>query len=140
MFKKAFAIILSGILLSTIFGAPSASAKATDAARQASEVKAKVQNIGVGERSRVEVKLRDDSKVKGYVSAAGEDTFTITDSKTGAARTLNYADVAKVSKAGGSSMRKNILIGVAVAAGAVVAIIFAREALCDGGAQDRGIC
>ncbi len=139
MFKKAFAIILSGILLSTIFGAPSASAKDADSTRQVSAVKAKVQNIGVGERARVEVKMRDDSKVKGYVSAAGEDTFTVTDSKTGAARTLNYADVAKVSKPG-SSTRKTIIISAAVAAGVVVAIIFARESLCDGGAQSRGIC
>jgi hypothetical protein len=140
LFKKTFAIILSGILLSAIFGAPSASAKAADPARQASEVKAKVEKVGVGSDSRVEVKLRDDSKVKGYVSAAGEDSFTVTDSKTGAARTFNYSEVAKVSKAGGSSTRKNILIGAAVAAGVVVAIIFAREALCDGGAQSRGIC
>ena len=139
MFKKAFAIILSGILLSTIFGAQSASAKAADSARRVSEVKEKVQDIGVGERARVEVKLRDDSKVKGYVSAADENSFTVTDSKTGAARTLNYTDVAKVSKSG-SSTRRNIIIGAAVAAGVVVAIIFAREALCDGGAQSRGFC
>ena len=135
MFKKAFAVILSGILLSAFFGS---SAKAADAAGQASEVKAQVQKIGAG--ARVEVKLRDESKVKGRVGAAGEESFTVTDSKTGAARTFDYADVARVSKSGGSSTRKKILIGAAIAAGVVVGIIFAREALCDGGAQDRGIC
>jgi preprotein translocase subunit SecF len=140
LFKKAFAIILSGILLSTIFGAQTAEARAADPAEQASEVRAKVQKMGVGADARVEVKLRDDSKVKGYVSAANEESFTVTDSKTGAARTFDYAEVSRVNKAGGSSTRKKILIGAAVAAGVIVGIIFAREALCDGGAQDRGIC
>jgi hypothetical protein len=140
LFKKAFSIILSGILLSAIFGAQSSSAKGADPARRATEVKAKVQKIGVGSDARVEVKLRDDSKVKGYLSAAGEDSFTVTDTKTGSARTLNYAEVSSVSKSGGSSTRKKILIGAAVAAGVIVGIIFAREALCDGGAQTRGIC
>ena len=141
MLNKSFSVMLSAVLLLTgIFGLRTADAKAADPSRQASEVKAKVQKAGVGSDARVEVKLRDDSKVKGHVSAAGEDSFTVTDSKTGAARTFNYSEVAKVSKAGGSSTRKNILIGAAVAAGVVVAIIFARAALCDGGAQSRGIC
>jgi hypothetical protein len=48
--------------------------------------------------------------------------------------------VSSVRKAGGSSSTKKILIGAAVAAGVIVGIFFAREALCDGGAQSRGFC
>ncbi len=140
MFKKTFSFILSGILISAIFGSQTASAKTVDAARQAADARAKVQKMGTGSQARVEVKLRDDSKVKGYVTAADEETFSVTDSKTGASRTFNYAEVSKVSKSGGSSMRKKILIGAAVAAGVVVGIVLSRELLCDGGAQDRGIC
>ena len=140
MFKKAFSFILSGILISAFYGPQAAEAKTVDAARQASEAKSKVQKLGVGTGSRVEVRLRDDSKVKGYVSAADEETFSVTDSKTGESRKIYYTAVSKVSKSGGSSTRKKILIGAAVAAGVVVGIIFAREALCDGGAQTRGFC
>ncbi|HEU4593544.1 MAG TPA: hypothetical protein VFS10_00145 [Pyrinomonadaceae bacterium] len=138
MFKKTFSIMLCGILISAILGSQTASAKTTDAARQASEARAKVQQLGTA--SRAEVKLRDGSKFKGHVTASDEDSFTVTDSKTGAARTFNYAEVSSVKKAGGSSSTKKILIGAAVAAGVIVGIIFAREALCDGGAQDRGFC
>jgi preprotein translocase subunit SecF len=140
LFKKAFSFILSGILLSALLGPQTADAKTFDAARQAAEARAKVQKIGTGADARVEVKLRDDSKVKGYVTASDEETFSVTDSKTGESRKIYYTAVSKVSKSGGSSTRKKILIGAAVAAGVVVGIIFAREALCDGGAQDRGIC
>lgn len=140
MLKKTFSLVLAGILLSAIFGFQTTSAKAGTAAQQAAEARAKVLRIGVGSKSRVEVKLRDDSKVKGYVSASSDDSFTVTDSKTGASRTIAYADVAKVNKSGGSSMRKRILIGAVVAAGVIAGIIVARAALCDGGAQDRGIC
>jgi hypothetical protein len=140
LFKKAFSFILSGILLSAFFGAQTADAKTVGAARQAAEAKSKVQKMGVGADARVEVRLRDDSKVKGYVSASDEETFSVTDSKTGESRKIYYTDVSKLSKSGGSSTRRNILIGAAVAAGVVVAIIFAREALCDGGAQSRGFC
>jgi hypothetical protein len=140
LFKKTFSIMLSGILLSAIFGSPAASAKGADPARQESEARAKVRQLGVGTDARAEVKLRDGSKFKGHVTSSDADSFTVTDSKTGASRTFNYADVSSVKKFSGSSSTKKILIGAAVAAGVIVGIFFAREALCDGGAQSRGFC
>jgi hypothetical protein len=44
-------------------------------------VRLKVQKIGVGTEARVEVKMRDKTKLKGYLSATGQDNFTVTDSK-----------------------------------------------------------
>ncbi len=43
-------------------------------------------------RPAVEVKLRDTAKLKGYISDAGDDSFTVTDSKTGSSETVAYAD------------------------------------------------
>jgi len=142
LLKKTFSLVLSGILLSAIFGFQTTSAKAGKTAeQQAAEARAKVLRMGVGSKSRVEVKLRDDSQVKGYVSAASDESFTVTDSKTGASRTIAYADVAKVKKSGGGlSTRAKLIIGAAAAAGAVITWIIVKPALCDGGAQTRGIC
>ncbi|HEX9919653.1 MAG TPA: hypothetical protein VGA87_10825 [Pyrinomonadaceae bacterium] len=97
--------------------------------------------LGIGERARVEVKLRDDSRLKGYVSAAGADSFTVTDAKTGASTVLAYRDVAQVKKPGnGLSTMTKVLIGGAVAAGLIVTWQIVKPALCDGGAQHRGPC
>jgi hypothetical protein len=134
-------MILSGILISAIFGSQGVSAKTGTAAQQAAEARAKVLRMGVGAKSRVEVKLRDDSKLKGYVSEARDDSFTVTDSKTGASQTVSYTDVSQVKKSGGGlSTRSKLLIGAAAAAGAIVTWIIVKPALCDGGAQTRGIC
>jgi hypothetical protein len=47
------------------------------------------------------IRLKDGARLSGSVGAAGEDTFTMTDSKAGQPRTVAYADVARVKKAGG---------------------------------------
>ncbi|MDQ5846081.1 MAG: hypothetical protein M3539_12400 [Acidobacteriota bacterium] len=72
---------------------------------------------------RVTVKLNDGAKLKGYISAAGEDSFTLTDSKTGQTRTLAYSDVAQVKKPGGFSLAAKIGIGLGIAVG-VLAILY----------------
>jgi len=60
-----------------------------------------------------EVKLRDKTKLKGYVSEAGEDSFVIVDEKTDATSTLAYAQVQQV-KGNNLSKAAEIAIGVGV--------------------------
>jgi hypothetical protein len=81
------------------------------------------------------VRLQDGTRLKGSVSAAGEDTFTITDSKTGAPRTVAYADVARVKEPGGGlSTRAWLIIGAAAVAAVIVGSEVIYPVLCDGGA------
>ncbi|HEX8851853.1 MAG TPA: hypothetical protein VF754_00120 [Pyrinomonadaceae bacterium] len=139
--KRILAITLVGALWPALFGVSSAAAKDIEEAQMAEKARARVARIGVGRDARVEVKLRDKTKLKGYVSDAGADSFTVMDSKTGASRTLAYADVAQVSKQGnGLSTRTKAIIGAAVATGVVVTWLIVKPALCDGGAQQRGPC
>ena len=89
------------------------------------KVKAKVQKRGIGENSRVKVKLMNGAEVKGYVSKIEETSFTVTDKKTGQTTTVLYADVQKIQGPGLSNGNK-ILIGIGVgvvAFGIVVGII-----------------
>ncbi|HEY0005950.1 MAG TPA: hypothetical protein VGB17_14305 [Pyrinomonadaceae bacterium] len=95
---------------------------------------------GLGRDARVEVRLRDRTKLKGYISASGDDSFTLTDSKTGTSQTLAYTNVEGVKKQGGGlSTRTWVIIGAAAAAAVIVGMI-AKPAFCDGGAQDRFPC
>jgi hypothetical protein len=104
-------------------------------AEKAAKARATVQKIGVGEKARVEVKLRDNTKLKGYVSAAGEDSFAVTDAKTGATTTVAYADAAQVKKQGGGlSPTTWAILGGAAAAAIIVTKVVIYPVLCDGGA------
>ena len=133
MFAKTLAMILSVAILFTAFGAQAAAAKEAQTPEQA---RAKVRQIGTGSKARVEVKLRDKTKLKGYVSAAdSQDSFTVTDPKTGASHTVAYSDVEKVNKPGGGlSTRGWVILGAAATAAVVVGVTVLYPVLCDGGA------
>ena len=134
MFKKIFATTLSGILFSLTCGVQPTGAQTINNV-EAGQVRAKVQSIGAGPKARVEVKLRNKTKVKGYVSGSGSDSFTVINSQSGSAETVAYADVAEVKKSGGGlkTLTWIILAGVAVTAVVVGATVI-RPAVCDGGA------
>ncbi|MBA2703673.1 MAG: hypothetical protein H0U60_07460 [Blastocatellia bacterium] len=138
MSKRIFAILISIVVLTGTFGLQAASGQSATYDAQASKARAKVESLG--NNARVEVKLRDQTKVKGNVSAISADSFTVSDSKTGTTTTVAYNEVDEVKKPGGGlSTRGWIIIGAA-AAGAVVTWIIVKPAFCDGGAQTRGIC
>lgn len=136
MLRRMLSIILTGLMLSA--AAVSAGAKNLNEAapaEKAAKARAAVQKLGVGEKARVEVRLRDNTKLKGYVSASGEDSFTVTDAKTGAATTVAYAEAAQVKKQGGGlSPTAWAIIGGAAAAAVVVTKFVIYPVLCDGGA------
>lgn len=135
MLRRALAIMVSGILWGSTIGYQPVRAQSQDATRSAEETRAAVQKLGAGAQRRVEVKLQDGTKLKGSISAAGEETFTITDAKTGAPRTVAYADVAQVKKPGGGlSPRGWIIIGAAAAAAVIIGVTVVEPILCDGGA------
>jgi small nuclear ribonucleoprotein (snRNP)-like protein len=140
MFRRAFAIMLSGVLLVTAFGFQPALAQTGNETQALEKVRASVQKIGLGRNARVEVKLRDNTQLKGYISAADQDSFTVIDSKTGSTRTVSYADSSSVKKAGSGLSAKTWIILGAAAVGAAVTWVIIKPALCDGGAQTRGPC
>ena len=96
MFKKFMSGVLSCLLIQMTAQVESLSAR-TQADKQAlfaEKVKTGVAQLGVGEDARVAVKLRDKTKLEGYVSEVREDSFDITDLKTGVPTTVAYPDVA----------------------------------------------
>jgi len=92
----------------------------------AEKIKAEVERRGTGEKSRVKVRLRDKTELKGYISQIDASSFQVTEEKTGKVMTLGYADVEKV---GGRGMSRNtktvIFIGVGIAAAGIILGILA---------------
>ena len=139
MFRRTFAMMLAGMLLITAFGLQHAGAQSTS--DQATEqIRTKVQKIGVGTNAKVEVKLRDNTKMKGYISESNQDSFTVFDKLSGSSKTVSYADTSSVKKAGGGISTKTWIILGATVVGAAVTWAVVKPVLCDGGAQTRGPC
>lgn len=114
MFKKILSVVLVGFLLS-VAGARVAYAGTREEkqTRFAEKLKEGIAKLGTGEDARIEVKLRNKTKLKGYVSEAGSDSFVIVNKKTNATSTVTYAQVAQV-KGNNLSRPVEIALGVGV--------------------------
>ena len=114
MFKKVLSLALVGFVFSVVgVRLAYAGSKEEKATRFAAKVKDGISKLGTGAEARIEVKLRDKTKLKGYVSEAGEESFIIVDEKTGATSTVTYAQVKQV-KGNNLSRAAEIAIGVGV--------------------------
>jgi hypothetical protein len=114
MFKKVLCLVLVGFLLGVAGVRPAyAGAREEKETRLAEKVKKGISKLGTGAAARVEVKLRDKTKLKGYVSEAGEDSFVIVDEKTSAISRVPYSQVQQV-KGNNLSTAAKIAIGVGI--------------------------
>jgi len=101
-----------------------------DPVPQAEKIKMKVAKMGTGEKAKAKIKLRSGEKLKGYISSAGENDFTLTDKKTGQSKTIAYSDVDEIKKPGLSQgMKIAIIIGIAVVATAAILAIIVVHSL-----------
>lgn len=138
MIKKQFAIALSIMITAVSFGLPATARAQTSAGVE--KVRAKVQVLSASKDSQVEVKFHDKTKVKGYIVAVEPVSFTLKDPKDGRLQSISYSEVDSVSKASNGVSTKTWLILSGVAAGAVTTWLIVKPAVCDGGAQTRGVC
>ena len=138
MIKRHLAVTLSVIITALSFGLPAtATAQSTV---EIEKIRARVQTLSTSKDSQVEVKFRDRTKIKGYIGSVEPLSFTLRNPKDGTSQSITYSEVDSVSKAGGGISTKTWLILGGVAAGAVTTWLVVKPAVCDGGAQTRGIC
>jgi len=120
--KRLLTMMVACLVVSAVSVRPvAASANAEKEIRLAGKVKLGIQKLGSGSDTRVEVKLRDKTRLKGYISEISENEFVMTDLKTGASNRVAYADVKQV-KGNNLSTGAKIAIGVSVAAGLILLI------------------
>ena len=137
MIRKHIAIALSVIITALSLAPPTPVSAQTDADEK---VRAKVQILSASRDSQVEVKFRDKTKIKGYITAVEPVSFTLRDGKNGTSQSIAYSEVDSVSKASGGVSTKTWLIIGGVAAGVATTWLIVKPAVCDGGAQTRGVC
>ena len=123
MLKSHLSLLVAAGLLLGAVSQPVVALQKGSQLPQVEQVKSKIARMGIGAKAKATIKLKDGTKVKGYVAQTGEDDFVMRDRKTDAPTTIRYADVLKVEENRGHSTARNIAIGVAVGVGAVLAII-----------------
>lgn len=138
MIKRHLAITLSVIVTVISFGLPATATAQTNTGSD--KIRAKVQTLATSKDSQVEVKFHDQTKLKGYIESVDPVSFNLRDPKDGKSQSIAYSEVESVSKAGSGISTKTWLILGGVAAGAVTTWLIVKPAVCDGGAQTRGIC
>ena len=135
--KKHLAVALSVIITALSFSPAIATAQST---AEIEKIRARVQTLFTSKNSQVEVKFRDHTKIKGYIESVEPVSFKLRNPKDGTSQSITYSEVESISKASGGVSTKTWLILGGVAAGAVTTWLVVKPAVCDGGAQTRGIC
>ena len=118
MWKKIASLaIVAALLLALCSVSVSASPKNEPDAKSVEKVHTAIAKFGTGPAARVEVKLRDQTKLKGYIDQVADDHFVVVDDKTGAATRVAYPQVKQVKG-------NNLSTGAKIAIGVVAFIAF----------------
>jgi len=117
MLRKSLVLSLIVLVLNAFGGNAllAQTQKDVQTAEAVQKVKDKISKIGTGEKSKVRVEMIDKRVVKGFVSAVDNDSFTLTDKKSGATTKIDYTQVKRLNRSGVSA-------GVKIAAIAVLAV------------------
>ncbi len=121
MLKKYLVIVLIGLLAA----APPvwAKSKAGKEAQQAEKIKTAILKLGTGPDARVNLKLRDKTKVAGYIRAAGAESFVVVDAATETATSVPYPNVTQV-KGNNLSTGAKVAIVLGITAAVLALLLF----------------
>ena len=95
------------------------------------KIKAGIIKLGIGQSSTVNLRLRNKTKLAGYISEIGDDSFVVTELESGRRTKVEYPDVIQI-KGNNLTTRTKVIIGVAIAVGVAITLYMVRGALCDG--------
>ncbi len=121
--KKYMTLLVASVLVFASVSLPVAAKQGDTQTSTFEKVRIKIAKLGVGEKAKATVFLKDGSKKKGYIAQAGDDDFVLRDRNTDTPTTIRYLDVTKVDSNRGHSTARNLGIGIAVGVGAVLAVV-----------------
>ena len=84
-------------------------------------------------KTKVVVRLRSGAKLKGYITKREDDSFDLTNYKSGRTASVAYREVAEVKPLRGMSKAAKYALGIGFAAGIVVLVLTRSR-------RDSGIC
>ena len=124
---KVLSLIFAVLLMQVGFVRPVvAGTNAEKEAKFAEKVKDGIAKLGTGTEAQVKIKLKDKTKLKGYISEAGADSFTVIDADTGVTTSVDYS---QVKQAKGNNLSKNVILVITLAAifAVLIAVIAAGD-------------
>lgn len=120
---KIAVVVLVALFLSLGYPSPALAGSSPEKeARFAQKVQTEIAKLGTGPNARVDLKLRDKTKLKGYISEAGAESFVVIDDKTGSATTITYPQVKQVR---GNNLATGWKIAIGIGIFIAVALILA---------------
>lgn len=124
MFKKYLTLILTILVLNLSFSAVAfADTKIEKEAKFVEKVKTNIAKLGTGTQAKVEVKLKNGTKLKGYISQINDDNFVVKDVNTGAETIVPYPQTKQV-KGNNLNTGVKIAIGIGIGVGATILILY----------------
>lgn len=109
--KKTLSLLLAGLVLN-LFLLHSSTLAGSNEEKHAAKVKTGIAKLGTGQESLVKIKLKDKSKINGYVSEINENDFTVVQASNSATK-IQYTQVKQMQ---GNNLSKNIKIAIGVVA------------------------
>lgn len=122
MLKKICSVVLSALLLQAAAIPAFAATKAEKDAKRVEKVRTQLAKLGTGSDARIRLIMRDKTRLEGYVSEAGAETFAVTDS-AGKTTTVQYGQVSK-ARGHNLSTGAKIAIGIGIGAGVTLLILW----------------
>ena len=122
MLKRICSVALTALLLQAAAAPAFAKSAAEKESKRVEKVRAKLEKLGTGKDARVRLGLRDKTKLEGYISEAGPESFVVVN-KAGVATTVAYPQVVK-AKGHNLSTGAKIAIGIGIGAGITLLILF----------------
>lgn len=117
--KTLLTLFVVGVVFNlALVSVASASTDGEKTAARAAKMRAELQKLGTGKDARIEVKLADGTKLKGYVSEVWDGSFVIVSDSTNAPVEVPYPQAKKVK---GHNLSTGVKI--AIAAGLVLLVI-----------------
>ena len=120
MKHKCLSLVLVAVLICL---APASRFAQNNVPDKGATIKAKVEKRVRDGKTSVVVELPDGTKIKGKITSASNDSFTLVGSKTNQSTVFAYRDVAKVKGTGWPKSAK-IALGVGIAAAATLTILY----------------
>lgn len=122
MIKRMLSLTLTILLVNLVCYSSAAANPTSKEMKFAAKVEAAIAKLGAGPNARVEVSLRDKTKVKGYISEANKEGFIVMEEKTGVTTSLTYLQVKKV-KGNNLSTGAKIAIGLGIAIFIIIGLV-----------------
>lgn len=113
MMKKYAAFLLFALVVNVISGYSVSAQTQNSDAESLRKLKIKVAKIYSQPRGRIIVKYNDGTKLKGYLTEVKDDTFGVTETKTGNVTNIQYAQVKSVNKIALPPIGKVLIVAAA---------------------------